>query len=52
MRIFAGGPRDLDDVRGVLKNSRDSINVDEVRRLSSCYGSHERSLLETLLAES
>lgn len=51
MKIFAGGPRDIEDVRGVLKVSRELVNRDLVQRLSARYGSREHTLLESLLAE-
>ena len=51
MKIFAGAARDLDDVRGVLRVSRDSIRLDLVKQLTAQYGLREISILEELLAE-
>jgi hypothetical protein len=51
MKIFAGGPRDIEDVRGVLNVSRDLVHMEEVRRLTARYGAREHQLLESLLAE-
>jgi hypothetical protein len=52
MKIFAGGPRDLEDVRGVLKVSRPMLNLELVKTLTARYGSRELAILDNLLAES
>jgi hypothetical protein len=51
MKVFAGSPRDLEDVRGVLKVSRELVNLEMVQALTARYGPREAALLETLLAE-
>lgn len=35
MKIFAGGPLDIADVRGVLNVSRELVHMDLVKRLTS-----------------
>jgi hypothetical protein len=51
MKIFAGGPQDLQDVRGILQVSGDSLNLDLVRLLSKPYGAEVTRTLEILLQE-
>ena len=38
MKIFAGGQKDVDDVRGVLVVSGEKIDFDLLKKLTSGYG--------------
>jgi predicted nucleotidyltransferase len=49
MKIFAGSPKDIEDATGVLKVSRQNINVSLLRKLTQKYGSREARALESLL---
>lgn len=49
MKIFAGSPKDIDDVRGVLNISRKKVDIKLLKKLMSQYGSKEVKLLERLL---
>jgi hypothetical protein len=51
MKLFAGAPRDVEDVRGVLTVCRELIDTDLAKRLTARYGQRELTLLESLLAE-
>ncbi|MBI3295758.1 MAG: hypothetical protein HYZ71_13615 [Deltaproteobacteria bacterium] len=51
MKLFAGGPIDLNDVRGVLEISRSMIKMDLLRQLAIHFGPQTRASLETLLTE-
>ena len=51
MKIFAGGPRDTDDVRGVLQVSRAAIDLELTKQLTARYGPNELGILERLLSE-
>ena len=52
MKIFAGSPKDLSDVTGVLKISRRRINRVLLRELVRSYGRGASQTLESLLKES
>jgi len=52
MKVFAGGPQDLEDVRGILSVSRDSLKSDLLRRLAGRYGSDVLNVLDKLLSDS
>ena len=51
MKLFAGGPLDQEDVRGILNVARSQVDWNLVRRLSSRYGEETLSLLEQMLRE-
>lgn len=51
MKIFAGSPKDLDDVVGVLKVSYDRTRLPLLRELVQKYGKDARHKLELLLRE-
>jgi hypothetical protein len=52
MKIFAGGPQDIQDVRGMLQVSGASLNLDLLRGLARRYGSDAARTLEELIRES
>ena len=52
MKIFAGGPKDIEDVRGVLKISSPKINLPLLKDVSAQYGRDVVKKLEVLLQES
>jgi hypothetical protein len=49
MKIFAGGPRDLADVGGILEVSGDRLNIPLLKKLTRRYGSQEFKILASLL---
>ena len=49
MKIFAGSPKDLDDVRVVLEISRKKLDISLLKRLMRQYGSKEVKILERVL---
>jgi hypothetical protein len=51
MKIFAGGPQDMLDVRGILQVSREHLNSDLLRRVARRYGSRVVQALDKLLKE-
>jgi hypothetical protein len=51
MKLFAGSPKDLSDVTGVLQVSRSRIRMPLVRQLVQGYGKRTSSKLEALLKE-
>jgi predicted nucleotidyltransferase len=51
MKIFAGNPKDLDDVSGILSISAKRINVPLLKQLTKRYGTKEAKLLEKFLTE-
>lgn len=48
MKIYAGGPKDLDDVRNVLKVSKDNIDKPLLNRLTKRYGKSAVKALASL----
>ena len=52
MKIFAGGPKDIEDVRGVLRISSKKINLALLKDVSAQYGRNVVKKLEVLLKES
>lgn len=52
MKIFAGGPKDIDDVKGVFEVSGKDIDRKLLRRLTSRYGKQASKTLEGLLGKS
>ncbi len=51
MKVFAGGPRDLEDVRGVLKISFSKINFSLLKELTSNYRPNVSLRLKSILEE-
>lgn len=51
MKVFAGGPQDLEDVRGILQVSESILNVDLLRGLAARYGTEASRTLGHLLAK-
>ena len=51
MKIFAGGPQDLEDVRGILQVSRERLNPDLLRRVARRYGADVARTLDELLQQ-
>ena len=51
MKIFVGGFRDLEDVRGILQVSGDQLNLDLLRKLARRYGPAVAKKLEDFLQE-
>ena len=49
MKVFAGGPLDMDDARNVLAVAGDAIDADLLRRVTRNYGPAAEESLETLL---
>lgn len=49
MKIFSGSLKDIEDARGALKISRQSINIGPLRKLTKKYGKREVKLLKSLL---
>lgn len=49
MKIFAGGPKDLNDVTGVLEVSCDRVNMALLKELVRTYGKGALDKLEFLL---
>ena len=51
MKIFAGGPQDLEDVRGILQVSRERLDADLLRRVARRYGADVARTLDELLQQ-
>jgi hypothetical protein len=51
MKIFAGGPQDLEDVRGILQVSGQLLNLELLRNLTGRYGPGIENKLAALLKE-
>lgn len=51
MKLFAGGGRDVEDVRGILQVSGPKLDLPLLRRLARRYGPEEEEALEILLRE-
>ena len=51
MKIFAGGPQDIEDVKNVLKVSAQRINLKLLKKLSLQYGKKVLKALEDLLKQ-
>ena len=49
MKIFAGSPLDLEDASGVMKISRDKVNLTLLRELVQRFGKNELAKLKALL---
>jgi hypothetical protein len=49
MKVFAGGPQDMLDVRNILQVSRELLNLDLLRQVARRYGSDVLHALEELL---
>jgi hypothetical protein len=52
MKVFAGGPFDLADVRGIFQVSGESLNIDLLRKSARGYGKQALETLTKLLVES
>jgi hypothetical protein len=52
MKVFAGGPFDLADVRGIFQVSGESLNIDLLRKNARGYGKQALETLTKLLVES
>lgn len=51
MKLFAGAPKDIQDVIGVLKISKDKINLPLAKQLSLHYGKKELEKLVKILKD-
>jgi hypothetical protein len=51
MKVFAGGTKDLEDVRGIINVSGDELDLSLLKTLTRRYGAHELRTLEQLLSE-
>jgi hypothetical protein len=51
MKVFAGGPQDLEDVRGILQVSGHLLNLQLLRSLTRRYGDDSTNKLVELLRE-
>lgn len=51
MKVFAGGQKDIEDVKGALQVSAEKIDKTLLKKLTSNYGKNELKTLETLLKE-
>jgi hypothetical protein len=51
MKIYAGGPTDLDDVRGIFDVSGDKLDLELLTSLVRNYGAGEASTLASILKE-
>jgi len=49
MKLFAGSPKDVDDVAGALRVSADRIRLPLLKELAGCYGPEALERLESLL---
>jgi hypothetical protein len=49
--MFAGGPQDVIDARGILQVSADRLDMDLLRKLARRYGADAARTLESLLKE-
>lgn len=52
MKLFAGGPRDIDDALNVLAVSGDTLDEALLRKITRQYGRRELDALERLLIDS
>lgn len=50
MKIFAGSPKDIEDVLGVLKVSENKIDISLLKKLTLHYGKKELARVEKILA--
>ena len=50
MKMFAGGPKDLEDAKNVVAVSGENLDMTLLKRLTRQYGSQELKTLEHLLA--
>lgn len=51
MKLYAGGPQDLDDARHALAAGRELIDVELLRRSAAGFGADTAAAVERLLAE-
>jgi hypothetical protein len=51
LKLFAGGPQDRIDVRGILQVWRERLNPDLLRQVCRRYGADEAQNLDELLKE-
>jgi predicted nucleotidyltransferase len=51
MKLFAGGPKDIDDVVGVLKVSRGRVRIPLLKQLAQHYGKDALRRLDSLVRE-
>ena len=51
MKIFAGGMKDLEDVRGIISISGDELDLPLLKTLARHYGAQQLRTLEKLLSE-
>ena len=51
MKIFAGSPKDLDDVAGVLRVSRERLDLPFLKELVQKYGQGATRKLQSLLRQ-
>lgn len=49
MKVFAGGPKDIEDVLGVLGVSSEKIDFTLLRKITAIYGKDELKTLESIL---
>jgi len=49
MKCFAGGPKDLEDARAVVKGAKEPIDIDLVRRLSMRFGKSAADAFQQVL---
>ena len=49
MKLFAGGPIDIQDAKRAIAAAKGAFDLAAVRRLASLYGSDTRALLESVL---
>lgn len=49
MKLYAGGPQDLEDVRRIISLSRTALNLTLLRELALRFGGAERSRLDEML---
>lgn len=49
MKVFAGGPQDMNDARHALAAAKNTIDLDLLTRLAARYGRHVSSELKQLL---
>lgn len=51
MKVFAGGPQDLEDARSALEISKPSLNIALLKKVVALYGRDELVKVEKLLKE-
>jgi hypothetical protein len=51
MKLFAGGPQDVSDARGILRTSRESLDFDLLHKVAQRYGADVLLKLNSLLKE-